>query len=246
MSERVRQFTAAGNEAFQQFLGSLRAQPVLPLATALLSDPALTTAVPFEAFVEREPHGRAFANRFEFGQYLNTVLAGVERSQISLNSGLWNWLALFYFDQLCPAGADGKRDLRAEAVYFLPSRYKHNRYYRHLVRSPWLAFALHGEKSRVLLVPISSRGVPLALTGEIFEQVAGRQGVFRSARTVATIYDLYFDEAKGRPRSGTGGRGRGSPNRLGIILKQFELTFDLDYGSGALLTGLLPSEFTEQ
>ena len=244
MSDPIRQFTAQGNETFRTYLLQLRETPTLSPPWQLLTDPAMSESAPFITSIERKPRGVLFGDRYEFGIYLAKTLESVDRAKISLNPSLWNWLALYFFDQLCPPDAAGRRSPREEAVYYLPAKYKHNRYYRHLVRSPWLAVTMHKEKSRVILIPISSRGAPLALTGEIFEQVAGRQGVFRSANILAAIYNMYFDSDKGRPRSGTGGRGGGSPNRLGMILKQFELTYDLEWGNEDVVLGLLPKEFT--
>lgn len=243
MSDLVRQFSPQGNEAFASFLTNLRENPSLPIPNYLLTDAATSEATSFDAVVERTPNGAVFGSRYIFGHYLADALARADRAEISLNSNLWNWLALYYLDQLSPADANGARKLGEQAAYFLPEKYQHNRYYRHLVRSPWLAVALHPVTSRVLLIPISTKGAPLAVRGEIFEQVASRQSVFRSSTILAAIDALYFDAAKGRPHSGTGGDAGGSPRRLAQILKQFQLTYDLEWGNGDGVLSLLPKEF---
>jgi len=243
MSDRVRQLTSRGNEEFKTYLEALHASPNTPPPRQLLTDPATSEAVSFEAHIERAPLGRTFDNRAEFGHYLVDALKAADRTQISLNSSLWNWLALYYLDQLCPPDSTGTRRPEALARYYLPEKFRHNRYYRHLVRSPWLAVSLHPVTSRVILIPVSSKGSPLATVGEIFEQIASRQGVFRSTRIMAAVDALYFDPEKGRPRRGTAGSAGGSPRRLGHVLKQFELTYDLDWDNAGLVLGLLPREF---
>lgn len=207
-------------------------------------DPKYSEDVDFSATVEFAPGGHLFENRHQFGVYLAERLATVDRTEISFDRGLWNWLAAFYFDQLSPKNGNGARLVREPAVYCLPSIYQHNRYYRHLVRTPWLAASLHPETSRVILIPVSGGGNPLSTTGEIFEQVASRQGIFRSEAIMKAIDRLYFDESRGRPRSGSAGGSGGSPRRLGQLLKQFELTFDLE-GNQADVVSLLPKEFNK-
>lgn len=243
MSNPVRQLTETGNAAFLAYLESLKETPNAPPPFALLNDAQASTAVPFTATIEQHPGGEQFASRHAFGTYLVDVLGAADRRAISFNHGLWNWLALYFFDQLCPADGSGNRDRGEVARYFLTKEYRHDRYYRHLVRSPWLAVGMHPVTSRVILIPLSSKGAPLEVVGEIFSQVAARQGVFRSPAVMAAIDEMYFDTAAGKPRTGTGGQQGGSSRRLGQILKQFELTFDLDGDTGVNVLELLPKEF---
>jgi hypothetical protein len=244
MSEDVRVLTAAGNAAFNSFLLELRSVPTTAVPWHLLTDEGMSDPAPFLAEVEREPEGKPFANRYDFGKYLVSALANANRNEISLERGLWNWLALFYFDQLCPADSDGLRHPLGDlSVYYLDEKYRHTRYYRHLVRSPWLAVSLHPVSSRALLIPVSQKGSPLIARGEIFEQVASRQSVFRSKIVVDAVYALYFDPDTGRPRAGSGGSSAGSPRRLGQMLKQFGLTYDLEWGEDEMIMKLLPKEF---
>lgn len=243
MSDLARRFTQEGNEAFVSFVRSLEQDPARTPPWELLVDSRTSSALEFEATIELQPGGTFFANRHAFGTYLAAALAGGTKSELSLDRGLWNWLALYYFDQLCPVDATGRRSPREPAVYYLAEPYEYHRYYRHLVRSPWLAVTLHPLTSRVILIPVSTKGPPLAVSGEIFEQVASRQGLFRSAPVMNAIDLLYFNPLTGRPRMGTAGSAGGSPSRLGKILKQFELTFDLEWSDGDLIVGLLPAEF---
>lgn len=243
MTDVVREFTADGNTKFAEFLIALKQDPTTSPPWSLLEDPTTSQPCSFSANVERTPNGTPFASRYDFGQYLAQVLQNADRADISFNHALWNWLSLYFFDQLSPADADGKRSMREVAVYLLPARYVHNRYYRHLVRSPWLAVSLHPEQSRVILIPRQAGGNPLSATGELFEQVASRQGVLRSATVLDAAYELYWDPVEGRPRFGAGASTGGTPRRFGKVLKQFELTYDLEWPADGLVFGILPKEF---
>jgi hypothetical protein len=180
----------------------------------------------------------------EFGSYLNGLLSPLDRRVISRHHGLWTWLALYYFDQLCPRSGDGSRKVLADEAYVLPAKYDFRSYYRHLVRMPWLAVADHGDNARVLLVPAGrSSEAPLATRGEIIEQLASRQAVLGNARVIAAVNRLYFDQAANRPRRGAGGSKGGSPRRLALVLQQLDLTFDLAACDESRLLSLLPREF---
>jgi len=245
MSDRLMQFSEEGNRQFSEYLALLRIDRDTPPPFHLLSDPTASQPVSFEAEIEQKPLGREFENRYEFGVYLADRLAGANRRDVSFAHLMWNWIALYYFDQLCLPNADGLRTPGEEARYVLPSQYKHDRYYRHLVRPVWLSVVSHGEKSRVLLIPTSEGGAALSTVGEIFSQIAARQGVFRSRAVVSAVYEMYFDETTGRPKKRTGGSGGGSSRRLGRLLKQFELTFDLEFEAEDLVQGILPKEFSK-
>ncbi len=243
MSDPVRRLSLAGRVSFSEYIDALRLDGTLPPPLDLLTDATKSAEAGFPATVEREPLGRKFETRLEFGRYLVDRLAPQNRVDLSFDIGLWAWLALYYFDQLCPS-SDGRRKAEETPRYILPERFQYTRYYRHLVRGPWLTCAIHGEASRVLLIPIRRSEHPLASVGEIYAQVAGRQGVFRSKEVVAAVDRLYFDEGSGRPRSGAGGSEAGSPRRLSKVLKQFELTFDLESEEPNLITSILPQEFS--
>ena len=244
MSDRVRMLSAEGSRVFREYLEVLREAPGAAVPWSLLTDPSMSEDAPFHALIEREPHGRPFADRHEFGVYLVGALANADRARISLEHRLWNWFALYFFDQLCPPDASGARaPLRDLSVYLLDEKYVWTRYYRHFVRAPWLAVSLHPETSRAILIQGSAQDAPLTGRGELFEQIAGRQSLFRSPTVMGAVYSLYFDPATGRPRAGTGGSRGGSPRRLGAVLNQLGLTYDLEWGESDIIIGLLPNEF---
>jgi hypothetical protein len=240
MTDQLRTLNIDGIARFERYLTQLPSEPRQPVPTELLISPAYTSVV--DPVVSIEP--RSFRDRYEFGVYLADRLTSLDRRAISRNSGLWTWLALYYFDQLCPADPSGARNVRSVQAYVLPVRYDYRIYYRHLVRTPWLVALDHREFAKVLLIPAGgSEEAPLATRGEIIEQMASRQDYLGNAAIIEAAYRLYFDERKGKPRRGSGGSGGGSPRRLATILQQLGLTFDLGACRSETLRKLLPSEF---
>jgi hypothetical protein len=240
MSDAVRILNADGMAHFERYLNQLRGGLDQPPPPDLLSGHAYTTVADPAASLDK----RVFTNRFEFGTYLADRLAPLDRRAISRNSGLWTWLALYYFDQLCPAASNGTRKVHSVQAYVLPLRYDYRIYYRHLVRTPWLVALDHGAFAKVLLIPAgASDEAPLATRGEIIEQLASRQDYLANPAIIEAAYRLYFDDQKGRPRRGAGGSSGGSPRRLATILQQLGLTFDLGACKPETIQKLLPREF---
>jgi hypothetical protein len=240
MADDVRRLLPSGAERFREFIAAARGGSAVSPPVELLHDPA--TSEPLGVGVRIE--NRKFSDRYEFGSYLLDALAVLERRQISRDAGLWTWLALYFVDQLCPPRSDGTREPLSDQAYVLPEKYNFRTYYRHLVRTPWLVCADHGEYARVLLIPASDPAEsPLSVRGEIVEQLASRQAVLGSRTIIRAVHEMYFDPVRGRPRRGAAGQKGGSPRRLALVLQQLDLTFDLNACSESRVIELLPREF---
>lgn len=234
MAEKFRKLNEAGIAEFTDYIRS-GAEGTPPYD--LLSSPA--TSVPLTHSIQ--PGTAQFDNRYHFGVYLNTLLKDFDSASISADAGLWSALALFWFDRVCPPNSSGERSPEKEYRYVLSSDYRH--YYRHLVRSPWQLVKDHRAASRFLLISPRKQVHPLSVQGEILEQLGGRQQVLGSTPIIKAANKLYFDEKKDRPRTGVAGRGRGSANRFGTVLRQLDLTFDPECMSETALIETLPHEF---
>lgn len=185
--------------------------------------------------------GADFPDRYQFGIYLRTLFRKVDAASIVGDRYLWTSLALFWFDRICPRRADGSRNPSREYSYILSNDYRHT--YRHLIRTPWFMVTRHDENAKLLLIAPRENAHPLSVHGEIMEQIGGRQRVLASRPLMDAMNRLYFDMKTGRPRRGLAGRGRGSANRLGIVLRQLELTYDPDEMPDGEFLRILPSEF---
>jgi hypothetical protein len=230
----VRVLNSEGLSKFSQYLSALRSDPSTDPPTELLSDGRYSD--PFEPELSVEP--REFASAFEIGTHAIDLLAPCEDRLISRNHGLWSWLALFYFDQLCKPDAGGNRKPLEDAVYVLEERFSFRRYYRHAIRTPWMAVKEHGEQAKVLLMT-GGKG----MRTDINEQLGAYQHLFANKTIIASAYAMYFDTASQRPRKGAGGKGGGSARRLASIARQLELTYDLQECTPSKFLSLLPREF---
>lgn len=234
MSDELRRLNDTGIAQFADYLSG-GAKEALPLH--LLRHP--DTSEPLDVSIKLVP--RIYPNRYEFGRELTMRLAQLDPSKISSDRGLWTWLALYVFDQLCPANAEGQRKLDQLYRYVLSSDYRH--YYRHLVRTPWQLCRDHGPNSRFLLLPASDSADPLRRHGDILEQLGGTQSIIRSRPIIVEAARLYSDPLSGRPRKGAAGKGGGSIRRFARVLRQLDLTFDPEFMPLGGLGAVLPREF---
>lgn len=240
MTDIVRRLSPAGIEAFRQFVLRATAGESAPTPVVLLTDDAWSEPVPWDVTVEQRP----FATRYELGVYLTEAFAAVPVNALSRDHGVWTWLALYWFDQLAPLRADDTRKLYRPETIILPEKPDYTRYYRHFIRTPWLAVQLHGDAARVLLMPPGQgKEPPLARRGELVEQLSSRQWIFGNRKIIRAAFEMYFDVEAGKVRRGAGGSGGGSPRRLATIVDQLELTWDLQNCSPEQVISLLPKEF---
>lgn len=233
MSDSLRVLNDKGIVAFAEFLqltrdGSTQAPPFNLLTDSEYSND-FSGSVQLQAAV--------FPDAYEFGKYLVGVLGPLNRREIAYNYQLWSWLALYFFDQICPPEA-GKRNVLKDSAYILEAEYDHRRYYRHLVRTPWLAVADNQENAKVLLHTKAG-----GKRSDIFEQLASRQTLFGNPTVIAGAYKLYYDVAAQTPKRGASGKGPGSPRRLGVFVRQIELTYDLRECTPEQFISLLPAEY---
>jgi hypothetical protein len=241
MSERIRALNQEGTRQFRQFVDSLRADTFLPVPTSLLADSATSEDVVPEMLMESIP----LASRVELGSRLADWLRPAEPRAISRNAGLWNWLSLRLFEQICPAQPSGRRKVLATSHYVLDQSFVHGRYYRHLVRFAWLATVLHGDKARILLSNPSSpkNELPVGQWGEMSEQLGARQDVLGSKTIISAANLLYLDNQGNQIRGAASQDRRGVVRRLSDIANQLFLTYDLRTCPVQEFINLLPDEF---
>jgi hypothetical protein len=234
MANPFRKLNEIGIATFREYIraGAEGAAPVELLTS-------VETSAPLSHKIH--PGTGDFPDRQMFGIYLNTLLKDFDPQTISGDAGLWDALALHWFDRLAPLHADGTRTLRKEYHYLLSSDYRH--YYRHLVRSPWQLVRVHGDAARFVLMAPRESSHPLSVHGEILEQMGGRQQVLGSRSIMAAANRLYLDPKKGRPRTGVAGNSRGSARRFGLVLRQLDLTFDPAAMKDDAFSAILPGEF---
>ena len=243
MSDEVRMLSDEGVKQFTEFVDAVRVDSTIQPPFHLLTDPNTSLAAPFQAKVSLRPADRPYSSAYELGEYLcDVVLAGASKRDISREHRLWNWLALYLFDELCPA-TEGKREPLETAAYVLTPDFKYTRYYRHLVRSAWVLVSVHGQFSKVLLTPSGKHASPVSIRTELQMQLSATQEFVESASVVRTAHALYYDVVADRLKPGSSSKGDGAPRRLVSVLNQFDLTYDLHASPPETLVALMPTEF---
>jgi len=228
--ETLRTMTPKGNEYLETLIGQLRRGEIEDLPRDELNQAPMSAP-----FGDVTVEDRQFETRYEMGQYLVHIVRDFERRVLLNNPGLWNWLAVFWFDQLAPK-RNGSRVVRETARYVYTPGYR--KYYRHLVLTSWDLCSQHGELSRPLL-----HTSPDTLS-DLLEQVASRQNVVASNAIMRVVYSLYWDPERERPKPHAADRNyRGNVRRLITVLDQFHRTFDLYSMAASEIIELLPKEF---
>jgi hypothetical protein len=232
---RLRRFNEAGLALMDAFLDSLTTDTPDEWPEDLLTDATATELVEPEAIVEQNE----WATRFDAAEYLNAQLADAGFEKIELDIGIWTWLSMFYFEQLCPADNHGNRK-PGERARWIPATGNFRKYYRHLLAGPFRIYRAHRdnpERARVLLC------TPPHSPGDIAEQLASRQEIVTNAGIIGAATRLYVSDETGKPKRGAAGRSGGSARRLADVLNQFDMTWDLYSMSSDAVVGMLPGEF---
>lgn len=232
----VRQLTELGIASFTEYLKRLNNGEKVDPPMHLLIEPESSEAL--LATVEIEPI--RLETKLHAAKYLKGMLLGLDKSEVDNNVGLWSWLSLHYFDQVCPPAANRNRSPGEVARHVL-SRHA-QKYYRHLLAGPYRLLAHHGETARVFLYN------PLPQHGDFSEQLASRMQIISNRALIAAVDRLYFDptpNTTGKPKRGALTRSRpGNLRRLVAVIQQFDLTYDMYAMSTEEILELLPDEFS--
>jgi hypothetical protein len=226
--------------AFSEFLDAAgsSSDPRPELPSGLMRDERYATVV--EPRVLLDPNV-GFGTRLAMAQYLAPLVEQAHLTDPGAASGLWSWLAVAFFDQICPVIA-GKRIVRQRARYLMndgASDYDFRRAARHLVFSPIYVYGLHPDSP-----PMSLLCQQPSVHPDMAEQLASYQQLIALPAVVAAVDDLYFDSKRRIVRPGATDRKQaGTIRRLINVCSQLDLTFDLASLKGRELVGLLPKEF---
>ncbi|HXR46606.1 MAG TPA: hypothetical protein VN784_04125 [Candidatus Limnocylindrales bacterium] len=232
---KLQRFNPDGVAAFATYRARLTLEPTLPPPVEMLEDPALTELIPGDVDVPK----RSFNNRLEAGRFLNELFGTAKVDLPERDQGLWTWLTLFYFDEVCPKDGNGRRNPKDEAR-LIAQVDNFQRFYRHLLLGPYLIVRAHHDQPERAIAFLCK---PLWEPGEIVEQLASRKELVTNHAVAEVATRLYYDPPTGSFKRGAGSSVKGAPRRLAALLNQLDLTYYL-YGMTAdELLALLPKEF---
>jgi len=231
MSEPIRRLNAKGFGQFQAYLKELRDGKTVDVPRLLLTD--VETSEPFSP--QRLLEQGTFETRMEAARYLSRVFEGLHGLEEDV--GLWSWLSLFYFDQVCPVGPDGTRSPGREYRHILEPEYRYG--HRHLLAGPFVVFNLHGELGRLLLC------TKLHQENRFHHELASRQSFISNPAIIQAASALYLDEKTGRPKRGSPDPrgGPGTLPRFIDVVQQLDVNYDLYSMRPEAILTLLPPEF---
>lgn len=225
---KVRALNSRGIEEFRAFLQQIRDGAEFKANPAILYVDDYTTRLP--RTVEIEP--RQFASKYHAAEYFASVFGTISADDV----GLWSWLALYYFDQLSPLDADGRRRPR-EDYHYIPE-YKGWHKDRHLLAGPYKLFQMHGTNARLLLHP------PVHQHGAFIYELGFRRDLVTNRGLIEAIDLLYWDVKRNRPKRGATTSSRaGNLRRLIAVVQQLDFNYDLLGMTADEIVKLLPREF---
>ena len=233
---RLRKLSTSGIKLFSDYLSDLATDPQKPTPVQLLNDATAS----MDLAVAIEVQQLQFPSRMEAASYLHDLFSSAELTGLDRDQGIWSWLALFYFDQLCPIAKDGKRKLR-EAVRYIPSGHAF-RYYRHLLAGPYLIYkAYRDNPTRAAIVLYGS----LETITDFTEQLASRQDIVQNKAAIEAATALYLNPKSGKPKRGAQDTRHkpGTLRRFIDIINQLDPTWDLYSMTATQLGAKLPPEF---
>jgi hypothetical protein len=174
------------------------------------------------------------ASRLEFARKMDEIAQNDPRvASLIHNSNLWSWIAAASMETLVAAGFEVKNKKR---WLHTPGSITE---YRHMFSSAFLSYHSHKSNPAAAMAVLCQ---PLGVFGEILEQVLATRALAGSiGAELAT--ELYFDKTSQDLKSGSGGKGPGSPRRLVAFLNQIRLTVDIKSMTLQELVDLLPGEF---
>lgn len=120
MKHPVRRLNENGLLAFSSYFVDLQNDPKKAPPHHVLKDERYSEVI--DTHIELEDTN--FSTRFDMGQYLVNAFSGADIQPLLGDSGFWSWIALFWFEQICPARADGTRKASQAYNYILRNAHK--------------------------------------------------------------------------------------------------------------------------
>ena len=232
---KVRRFNDKGIRKMGQLIDSLTTEKPQHYPSELLTDPSYAEIIGDEIEIDK----RSFSNRFEVGKYFNAKFANTDIKNVKRNRGLWSWLALFYFDEICNKDSEGNPK-PGERARWIPEIWNFRKYYRHLLAGPYRIYnAFRDEPEIALALLCTSPKQP----GEVVEQLTSRQELVTNSSIIEASTKLYVAVQGNSHKRGAAGKGPGSARRLADIFAQLDLTWDLYSMEADEILEMLPSEF---
>jgi hypothetical protein len=229
----IRTFNEEGLNAFGEILTQLRAGVQVKISPELLFDDSKSEELENRIKIEKVD----YVNKSELVKYLVEKLQLKKNKSLYFDKGMWTWLSAFYFDNICLGDKTGSRKVNESAFYVLNDPKNYTKYYRHLLAYPCRVYSEIGESAKIFL------NGTFAKRGEITEQFGAYQEIALNKGIIDAANILYWDDVAGNIKKGAAGKNGGSARRLVRIIRQYQMTYDLNSMKGQEIVNMLPAEF---
>ena len=224
-----------GVAKFAAGLEAMRRDPFVEPRRELLEDAQYTDPFPLGA-VEVEPRG--FANRREFARYIDGRIEAAGIGHDVDVPGMWEWLTLFHWSEVCGTLAEGGWDVRDDVRYVV-DRQAMYRSYRHLLREPYVMHRMYrGTEGDVADVVLCQ---PLNELGDIVENICNRGRLKSSLGAMRAARKLFYDDESDQSYPST--RGAGGFRDFCKFVQNLPAEFDVAEASEYTLLSMLPAAF---
>ncbi len=232
---KLRRLNQKGIEQFRMYLSALRSGDIAEPPYSLLTSP--DTSAPVQDGPDFEP--MTFVTRLDAARYMDRTFSNLKLDSIETDVGLWSWLSLFYFDQVCPPLQSKSRKPGRDYRHILEPGYRQG--HRHLLGGSYLIYTVYGwgeEFSKLMLT------TPLTAESQFQHELATRQNFITNRGIVEAAYLLYFDTSAQKPKRGALMKNAaGTLYRFIDVIQQLDVTYDLYSMTGKQILQLLPGEF---
>ena len=217
-----------------------------------LDDLNLTESLQTPKYIDLDK-ASSFPNRFEFGKYFYNLL-NQDLVDTELNGqGLWEWLALYYFDSMFSASKGWKLS-RYDNYIYLPHKGLRAQYnmpvapnwvehiatgHRHCTRGPYLAFESFGKDAELLL---NAQAGPHVF-GDLAEQFLARRWT-KDFKIIWKVASQIFILPDGSRKPGWSTSGFGSLRRFMPVIDSVMYSHNINKMKATDLKNELGAEFT--
>jgi len=231
MKMELRSLTDTGIAEFRKYHAGLKKDPALPVPVHLLTDEPYSLSLSWGISIQDKP----FSSRHELAEHLVTLIGKKKKAhELSSQEGLWTWLALRYFEQICRTDDGGNiYPAKDESNYILGNR---KNWHRHAIRTTYMFVERYGDAVKMMFSKLDERG-------EVTEQLSATPYLYSCRGIMETAGELYTDALTSGFKRGAASSRKGGARRLVAFLNQITLTYDIYSMSKEQLLNLLPSEF---
>ena len=229
----LRCLNQSGIKEFREYLYSNNGVSEAPAPVHLLDDPRFSAP---STYSDIEVEHREFDTRLEFAQYIDECARSYGMDGAIDEPGLWEWLTVFYFDQVCPFDQKGRRSIYKVERYIPDS--SRGWHYRHLLKGAYTFLRDHLDATDAVRLALAG---PLYIHSGAYEHLVSRPRLRTSNGVQMAALALFYDRGSAKMKTGA----TSSIQEFGLLLRNLPPEYDLNQMSEQSVLALLPPRFQD-